>query len=289
LLQRAAFTLKNAIRATGVPRRVFAALPPPLRTRYGVWKLARMRAEAARPYLRGEGIEIGAMHFPLKVQRGVKVCYVDYVTREENLKKFPYLDARKLVTPDYIEDGFRLEGIPLESQDFVIANHVLEHSPDPIGTLEVWWKRLRAGGVLFITVPLAEHCFDRGRKITPLEHMIEDHEAAADLARLADRNLEHYREWVAISLPQWAAEEGMSSQKRSPEQAEGYAQELKAGGAEIHFHAFTADSFAGFAQHFCARSETPGECLAVLNLGAEVLAVLRRRSPSLVNGDRAHS
>jgi ubiquinone/menaquinone biosynthesis C-methylase UbiE len=36
------------------------------------------------------------------------------------------------------------------SQDFVIANHLLEHLPDPIGALKEWYRVLRAGGTLFL-------------------------------------------------------------------------------------------------------------------------------------------
>jgi hypothetical protein len=59
------------------------------------------------------------------------VRYVDYVTREENLRKFPELDPRTLVTPDIVDDGFVLANVPAESQQFVAANHVLEHASNP--------------------------------------------------------------------------------------------------------------------------------------------------------------
>lgn len=50
------------------------------------------------------------MNYPLPVKKGVKVKYFDRISREE------------LVFP--------------ESNDLVIANHFIEHCPNPIRTLE---------------------------------------------------------------------------------------------------------------------------------------------------------
>jgi SAM-dependent methyltransferase len=268
--------LWQAIRATGLPRLVLGAVPRHVRNSYVLWKIAANRARHARVHLKGEGIEIGAMHFPLKVARDVRVRYVDYLTREENLRRFPHLDARRLVTPDHIEDGFKLAGIPRASQDFVIANHVLEHSPDPIGTLETWWHVIRPGGVLYLTVPLAAHCFDRGRSITELQHMVEDRSAAADESALATRNLEHYEEWVTISLRNIAADEGTDWSYATPDEAKRHVQQLMSERAEIHFHTFTEASFGTLVRHFSERRQTPSEVLDVRSMGGEVLGILRR-------------
>lgn len=269
--------LRVAVRATGLPRLVMGALPRKATDWYNLRRLARLREEHARPYLAGAGLEIGAMHFPLRVAPGVTVRYVDYLTREENLRRFPYLDARKLVTPDYIDDGFRLTTIAPASQDFLVANHVLEHSPDPIGTLEVWWNVLRPGGVLYVTVPLAAHCFDRGREITPLHHLVDDHLAAADAGALVTRNRSHYEEWIGISLKNWAADEGRPWEYADPVAATRYVEQMMAERAEIHFHTFSHESFRALLQHFCARRGTASDLIKVEDLGAEVLGVLRKR------------
>ena len=54
-------------------------------------RLPRQRRQLAQRYLTGLGIEIGAMHNPLKLPRSVKVEYLDVTTREENIRKFPEL------------------------------------------------------------------------------------------------------------------------------------------------------------------------------------------------------
>lgn len=60
------------------------------------------RNSISRNYLNGIGIEIGAMEYPLKVRKGVKVKYLDRIPKSEQIKIFPNLDIRKLVDVDII-------------------------------------------------------------------------------------------------------------------------------------------------------------------------------------------
>ena len=133
------------------------------------------------------------MHRPLAVPPGVRVRYVDYLTREEKLRKFPELDPRTLVTPDIIDDCFVLARVPAASQQFVAANHVLEHASNPLGTLRNWWRVLKPGGVLFMAVPIRDRSFDHGRALTALAHVIDDDALVRRDATSAfeARNLEH--------------------------------------------------------------------------------------------------
>ncbi len=124
--------------------------------------------------LSGEGIEVGALDHPLKVRAGVKVRYVDLLTREQNLLRFPTLDAETLVETDYICDGQTLSVIPDASQDFVIANHMLEHCINPLKAVETFLRVLKPEGRLFIALPDKRFTFDFKRKITPWEHVKHD-------------------------------------------------------------------------------------------------------------------
>jgi len=83
------------------------------------------RKTLASIYLRGHGIEIGALQFPVKLPRSVKVRYVDRLTVSELRKHYPELDSYKLVKVDILDDGETLATIGDASQDFVIANHFL--------------------------------------------------------------------------------------------------------------------------------------------------------------------
>lgn len=160
------------------------------------------RRRTAGRYLRGEGIEIGALDHPLPVPPQAKVRYVDYISKQDSAAKHTQLIPDEIVDVDYLDDGFILATISSASQDFVIANHVLEHSPDPVGALLNWSRVLKSGGVLFFSVPISAKSFDRGRRITTVEHLAEDHALcrSGQSELFQARNLEHYDEYLSISL-----------------------------------------------------------------------------------------
>lgn len=137
----------------------------------------------AEIYLRGEGLEIGALDNPLPAPKGAKVRYVDYVPVEKLRETYPQLE--NVTPPDIITDGERLTGVADSSQDFVIANHFLEHCADPIGTIGHFLRVLRMGGVLFLTLPDKRFTFDVDRPVTTFEHMLGDYEDGGEGSRRA--------------------------------------------------------------------------------------------------------
>jgi SAM-dependent methyltransferase len=237
-----------------------------------------LRAEVAARHLRGSGLEIGAMHKPLPVHRDVNVQYVDVISKPEAVRRFPNLDPSYMVTPDIIEDGFTLSSVPERSQDFLIANHVLEHSPNPLQALQNWTRVLRPGGVLYVTVPVAEKCFDRGRLETPIDHMVEDYRLCREsqLDEFRERNRPHYEEWVRVSLPNIAREERRESPLRSPGEIADEVEQLVQSQAEIHFHTFSRSSYEALLAAF-GKVVQPGVQIAeIVDLGGEVIAILRK-------------
>lgn len=86
-------------------------------------------------YIRGDGIEIGALHLPLQVFHGALVTYVDRKSIEELRKDYPELSNQKMVNVDIINDGECLRTIDDDYYEFVIANHFLEHCEDSIGAI----------------------------------------------------------------------------------------------------------------------------------------------------------
>ena len=97
-------------------------------------------------YLHGRGIEIGALHKPLKIgDRGrAKVFYVDRLPLDELRQQYPELNGLPLVTPDIIDDGGVLERIEDGTIDFIIANHLIEHLDNPLLALENWCRKLNS-------------------------------------------------------------------------------------------------------------------------------------------------
>ena len=172
----------------------------------------------------GKGIELGAGATPLPIPLQADVIYVDafrYGSQES--RSFPgTTDFSRHVQVDVADKIESLETFSDESQDFVIASHVIEHTPNPIGALAAANRLLRRGGKLVLIVPDKRRTFDSPRETTPVTHMILDHE---DYRR--DRDLIHYAEWYSRVV-------GGSAQMALADW------EI---GADIHYHCFTPESF----------------------------------------------
>lgn len=74
----------------------------------------------------------------------------------------------------FISEATDLHEIPSGQYDFILSSHVIEHIANPVKALLEWIRVLKNDGVLIIILPDKDGAFDHKRKITPLEHMIED-------------------------------------------------------------------------------------------------------------------
>jgi len=236
------------------------------------------REEVARRHLMGGGIEIGAMHFPLPVPPEIRVRYVDLHSKAENVARCPEIDGAKVVEPDFVEDGFTLPSFADGSEDFVIANHVLEHSNNPIGTLQNWSRVLKRDGILFLTVPNKNRCFDKGRSLTTLEHLLMDaSDANGHPEAFRRRNSEHYQQWVEISLPA-AARSNPSIQIPAEQDKAAWTQRLEASGGDIHFHTFDYSMFKRMLEHYCSHIDASMQIVRIYRSAKnfEFIAVMRK-------------
>lgn len=183
----------------------------------------RRREIIAKEHVAGSGIEIGGLNAPLKVSSSASVRYVDRAPVSELRKQYPELEGQRIVQTDIIDDGERLASLPDASQDFVIANHFLEHCQDPIGALRNMFRVLAPRGVLYLAVPDKRFTFDHDRPITSLEHLIENDENSPEVDRRA-----HYEEWVRLV-------DGITDQREVADRVE----ELMKMGYSIHYHVWT--------------------------------------------------
>jgi SAM-dependent methyltransferase len=209
-------------------------------------------------HLDGDGLEIGALHFPTEIPLSGRVRYVDYISRDVAVEKYP--EVLDPVNVDIIDDGEILSKVEDGSLDFIVANHMLEHSKDVIGTVNTHLRKLKPHGVLFYALPERSQSFDRRRPNTAFAHLVVDHELGTQ-----EGDLLHYREFAR--LVDEIEGEGAVAAK---------AETFMATDERIHFHAW--DSRA--TRHlFIEMRRYLGESFDIVGFyenGAETINVLRK-------------
>lgn len=202
-------------------------------------KLDRLdpRGRLAFTHLAGKGIEIGALHKPVSCDwRKVRVQYVDMKTIDELKNEYRELNPDFFLRVDRIDNGETLATFSDESLDFVINSHMIEHTEDPISTLNNWFRVLRPGGILYLIVPDMRYNFDHRRKPTDFAHLLRDHEESPELSLE-----EHYLEWADLV------------ENCRPEHIRDRARQLQKQQYRIHFHVWTPTTFLTFLMSCQAR------------------------------------
>jgi predicted SAM-dependent methyltransferase len=219
----------------------------------------------ATRFLRGAGLEIGALHMPMAVPASCKVTYVDRYDVDGLRRHYPELAGANLVPVDVVDDGEKLTTVAAESQDFIIASHILEHCQDPIGTIQRYLEVIKPGGVLFLAIPDKRYLtFDANRPVTPLQHLYRDYEEGPEWSYLG-----HVREFAQ----HW---------NMTGEEHEAYIQKIISTNFSIHYHVWTQDDFIEALVDIRRRLALPFNIESVdFNIArGEVIAVLRRQSKS---------
>jgi SAM-dependent methyltransferase len=217
------------------------------------------RAQIAAHYLHGDGIEIGALHRPLVVPASLHVHYVDRMPVDELRQQYHELKDEPFVPVETIDDGERLGKIADASQDFVIANHFLEHCQDPILALLNMLRVLRAGGVLYLAVPDKRYTFDVDRPLTRLEHLWHDHEQGPEGSRR-----QHFEEFAYFV-----------QKFQGPGDAQAQAQHLLDMNYSIHFHVWTEVQLVELLLSIWQRLDLSFVIELMLKNGEEVIFILR--------------
>lgn len=188
------------------------------------------RGRLAHIYLSGQGIEIGALHKPVSCNpKKVQVEYVDIKPYEELKKEYSEINPKDILPVDHIDNGETLATFANESLDFVINSHTIEHTEDPIASLNNWFRVLRPDGMLYLIVPDMRYNFDSRRKLTDFNHLLNDHRNNPE----SSRN-EHYLEWADLV------------ECCQVKHIKGRAEQLQKQQYRIHFHVWTPTSFLAF-------------------------------------------
>jgi SAM-dependent methyltransferase len=227
-----------------------------------------LRQELSYRYIAGSGIEIGALHGPLPVSSRATVKYVDRLNVTELRKHYPELDHVNLVPVDIIDDGESLSSFKDESLDFIIANHMLEHCENPIGTLRSHFLKLRPGAIAYYAVPDKNFTFDLPRPLTTFEHLLLDDSLGPGCSKK-----QHFMEWVRFV------------NKKNEEESITQFEYLMNINYSIHYHVWNSDTFHDF---IIQANRCLGDIFTVdefvLN-GQEAICILRKRKKACSKED----
>ena len=128
---------------------------------------------------KGAGLEIGPGPYPvLPKSAGYKVEIVDCEPREKLLEKFQgYKSDHPIEEVDYLWSGQTYAELTGKTNhyDYIVACHVIEHTPDLIAFLNDCETVLNEQGVLALVVPDKRYCFDHFRPLTGLARVVDSH------------------------------------------------------------------------------------------------------------------
>jgi 2-polyprenyl-3-methyl-5-hydroxy-6-metoxy-1,4-benzoquinol methylase len=128
------------------------------------------------------GIEIGPSHSPIcPKSEGYRVEIIDHLSQEALKQKYTghgvNLDAIEHV--DYVWNGEAYSDLTNCSHGYgwIVASHVIEHTPDLVQFLRGCDDILDEKGVLVLAIPDKRYCFDHLRPKTSLAAVIDAFEA----------------------------------------------------------------------------------------------------------------
>ncbi len=226
------------------------------------WRLIgkKVRSFAAYRYLRGSGIEIGALNAPLQTYHQARVRYVDRLPTDQLRLAFPEIADQPLIEVEQVEDGETLVSVADASCDFVIANHVIEHTRNPIGAIENMFRVLKPEGILYLALPDKRFTFDAGRAVTSYQHLQRDYFESPEWSEAG-----HYRDWIKFV--------GNVSDESETERR---ARQIQATNGEIHFHVWTQREFIELLLNLRRDFHLPIEIEALIKNSQELVVVLRK-------------
>lgn len=191
--------------------------------------LKKRRIESEK-YLIGSGLELGALDSPLWTSHQVTVHYVDRLSVDELRCQYPNLKDLKFVDVDIIDDAETLSKIENNRQDFIIANHMLEHCENPLGAIRNHLLKVRETGILYYAIPDKRYSFDADRPLTTFDHLVRDDQDGPETSRLG-----HFREWSRFI-----------EKKVTPWEIETHVKQVMEINYSIHFHVWDIFTFHQF-------------------------------------------
>jgi hypothetical protein len=126
------------------------------------------------------GVEIGPSHSPVAPKRkGFRVTTIDTLSKQGLIDKYKNhgVELESIEDVDFIWRGERYPELLGERNSFgwVVASHVIEHTPDIVAFLNDCDELLTDTGVLSLAVPDKRYCFDHFRPVSGLARVLDSH------------------------------------------------------------------------------------------------------------------
>ena len=140
------------------------------------------RQKKALYYLdaKGHGLEIGPSHNPITPKKeGYNVDIIDHLSQDELKEKYKLhgVNLDNIEAVDFVWHGQPYAELTGKTKfyDWIIASHLIEHTPDLIGFLNDCDSVLKEHGVISLVIPDKRYCFDYFRPLTGLGKIVDAH------------------------------------------------------------------------------------------------------------------
>ncbi len=125
--------------------------------------------------LSSKGLEIGPYGSPTVFKSEGDISYLDFKPREQLIAEASSGEEIEAIPEiDYLVASNDYRRYVLDTFDYIIANHVIEHVPDMIRWLTNITEMLNPNGILFMAIPDKRFTFDKYRQSTRLSHILND-------------------------------------------------------------------------------------------------------------------
>jgi predicted SAM-dependent methyltransferase len=122
----------------------------------------------------GRGLEIGALSTPLVIKSEGEIYFADYFPVESLLTTYQHVTVETIEKIDYFLNGISYREICEKTGpfDYIIASHVFEHIPNPIGWLRELSYILKDNGIISLAIPDKRHTNEYFRNETTLDQLL---------------------------------------------------------------------------------------------------------------------
>jgi SAM-dependent methyltransferase len=130
--------------------------------------------------LNGQGLEIDLSHNPVAPgKNGYDVHIIDHLDQKGLIEKYKNhnVNLENIEEVDFVWNGESYAELtnPENHYDWIIASHVIEHTPDIIDLLSDCEKMLKEDDILSLVISDKRFCFDHYRPLSNPSKIIDSH------------------------------------------------------------------------------------------------------------------